>query len=175
MDTGNVRKVIDNIILNGDADDYINVNHNSLKVICELSRLCNRNQRVTPEPIVEFCKKYGKYVDDAFTAGLLTLSSNTAGLSRVQIAAALLAALLNGVDITTLSHVRTVLSTGIVSEENDSIIILWRDKLLKFGGDNKTATRRQIYLGTQSIINSIYTGKCLKRVHTDCEYYPVDL
>jgi hypothetical protein len=175
MDTGNVRKVIDNIILNGDADNYINVNYNSLKVVCELNRLCNGNQRVTPEPVVEFCKKYGKYIDEAYDAGLLSLSNNSSGLSRALIAAAFLAAYLNGVDITTLAHVKTVLSSGIVSEDNDTIIILWRDKLMKFAGDNKNVTRRQIYFGTQSVINSVHTGKSLKRIHTDCEYYHVDI
>jgi hypothetical protein len=175
MDTGNTRKVIDNIILNGDADDYINVNHNSLKVICELIRFNNGIRRVTPEPVIDFCKKYGKYIDKAFEAGLFTLSNTSYGLSRAQIAAAFLAAYINGVDITTLAHIRTVLSSGIVSDKNDASIIIWRDKLLKFAGVNTNAMKKQIYLGTQSIINSISTGKNLKRVHTDCEYYHVDI
>lgn len=173
IDTGNVRKVVDNIILNGDADDYINVNASSLKVVCELLRLKNYNQRVTAEPVIEFCKQYGKFIDKAYDNGLLSMRGQTTGLFKAQIAAAFLVALMNGVDVTTLAHIRTVLTSGMCKSSNDEIIIRWRDKLLSFNGTSSNVIKKQIYLGTQDVINSVYTGKSKKKITTDTEWYPI--
>lgn len=176
MDTGNVRKVIDNIILNGDADNYINVNANSLKVVCEIIRMKNGQARVAPETVVNFCKSYGSFIDKAYDCGLIAMNGTEKGLFRVQIAAAFLVALMNGVESSTLTHIRTLLTSGMTSEESEQVIINWRTSLVRLSsgaGTNSKVNRRQIYLGTQHMIHSIDTGKGGKRIKTDVEYYPV--
>lgn len=176
MDTGNVRKVVDNIVLNEAVSEYMNVNQNSLKVVCELIRIKNCNKRVTPEPVVEFCRKYGMWIDKAYEEGLLILqNSNAPGLSRVQTAAAFLIAYINGVDISKLKHIRTVLTNGISSDNNDIVIIGLRDKLMRMSSNKSTADRKIVYLATQSCINSYINRRCLRVIHTDREYFPIRL
>lgn len=175
MDTGNTRRVVANIMLNGEVDSYINPNANSLKTVLEVIRISNNKQRVTAEPVVEFCKRYGYYIDSAYNNGLLTLQGSERGLFRVQIAAAFLAATMNHVDKTALMRIRTVLTSGMTSDPSEEIIIRWRTQLIKLSsgiGSQSAVNTKQIYLGTQHVIYCISNNKKTKSILTDKEYYP---
>lgn len=172
MDTGNVRRVIDNIILNGDADELICVNRVSLSTVCDVLRIIG-HQRVTPEPVIEFCQKYGKYIDNAYNNGLLINTGNVSGLFKVSIASAFLVACINDVDLSLLMHIREVLTTGITTDEKDTIIIRWRDKLISMNGSGTTACKKMLYYGTQDLIHTLEHNKKRKIVKTDTEWYPV--
>lgn len=177
MDTGNVRKIIDNIILNGAAEGYIRVNENSLKTVCELLRQNNSKRvRITSEPVVAFCKKYGKYIDEAYDAGLLRLTGTTNGLNRVQIAAAFLSAYINGVDLDVLKSIRDKITTGIITSD-EQIIRTWSLKLIKMASRSGVGTldvRNQIYCGTTFVIYAIANNTGSKAIRTDINKYKIN-
>lgn len=173
MDTGNVRRVIDNIILNGDADTLICVNRVSLSTICDVLRITGHNKRVTPEPVVEFCKRYGSYIDKAYNNGLLVNTGNVSGIFKVSIASAFLAACINKVDLSLLMHIREVLTSGMATNNSDQLIIRWRDKLISMNGSSTTAYKKILYYGTQDLIHTLECSKSKKTVKVDTEWYPV--
>lgn len=176
MDTGKTRSIVDNVKLNDAVSDYMNCNNVSIKVVNEVLRIKhNIYSRVRVEELVEFCKKYGSYIDDLYNLSILSTRGNPSALFKVQISAAFLIAYLNGVEIEDLKHIREILTSGQSVSDCDIIIQKFRDKLMQIqsNGGISSALRIQVYCGTQYVIWCYTQGKKVKRVIMNNEYYPI--
>lgn len=173
LDTGRTRKTVDNIQLAEALKGICNDNSNSIMTVKSLLRVSRSAPRVRDEEVVDFCKKHAEIIDRAYEFGLLNLSGGKKAVFKVEIAAALLSAAINGVDIDTLVHIRNMLTEGMSVDKRDKIILNYREKAFELYGSNSGSVRKQMYLGAQHMIY-VYVNKMrTTSVKMDSEYYPV--
>lgn len=173
MDTGKARNTVDNIQLSGVLDGVIDTNSNSILTVKQLLRLSQGVSRVRDEEVVKFCNKYKKEINSCDSLGLITLHGGKKYLFRSDIAAAFLAAHINGVDLTDLAHIRNVLTDGRSIDSSDIIIQNYRDKVLELGSSKSGTIKKQLYYGAQHTIYCYVNHKKVKLIKLDCEYYPI--
>ena len=173
MDTGKSRNSVDNIQLSGVLHGVIEDNANSIKTVKALLRLSQHQSRVRDEEVIDFCKKYSKYITDADNLGLLNLTGGKKFLFKAEIAASFLAATINGVSLTDLAHIRTILTDGRSVDDRDRVIQNFRDKVLEIGMSSSGTVKKQIYYGTQHVIYCYTNRKKTTTVRTESEYYPI--
>lgn len=173
MDTGRARKTVDNIKLSGALKNICNDSSNSIMTVKALLRVSRSAPRVRDEEVVNFCKKHAKIIDKAYELGLLNINGGKKAVFKVEIAAALLAAAINGVDMDTLVHVRNILTDGMSIDSKDKIILNYREKAFELYGNNSGSVRKQLYFGAQHMIY-VYENKMrTTSIKMDSEYYPI--
>lgn len=173
MDTGRTRKTVDNIKLSGALKNICNDNSNSIMTVKALLRVSKSSSRVRDEEVVDFCKKHAKIIDKTYELGLLSLNGGKKAVFKVEIAAALLSAAINGVDMDTLVHIRNMLTEGMSVDNRDKIILNYREKAFELYGSNSGSVRKQLYFGAQHMIY-VYTNKMkTTSIKMDSEYYPI--
>lgn len=173
MNTGRTRKTVDNIKLSGALKDTCNDNSNSIMTVKALLRVSRSTPRVRDEEVINFCKKHAKIIDKAYELGLLNINGGKKAVFKVEIAAALLAAAINGVDMNTLVHVRNILTDGMSIDNKDKIILNYREKAFELYGSNSGSVRKQLYFGAQHMIY-VYENKMrTTSIKMDSEYYTI--
>lgn len=173
MDTGRTRKTVDNIQLAGALRGICNDNANTIKTVKGLLRVSQCAARVRDEEVINFCKAHAKIIDKAYEMGLLNLSGGKKAVFKLEIAAALLAAAINNVDMNDLVYIRNMLTEGMSVDARDKIILNYREKAFELYGNNSGSARKQIYFGAQHMIY-VYTNNLkTKSVKIDSEYYPI--
>ena len=173
MDTGRVRKTVDNIklseVLNGVCNDHAD----TITTIKELLRLASNKGRVRDEEVVDFCKKYADTIDRTFELGLLNLHGGKKAVFKSDMAAAFLVAAINGVDLNKLVHIRNMLTDGMSVDKKDKVILNYREKAFELSQHTSGTTRKQRYFGLQNVIYCYVNGKKSSQVIVDREYYPL--
>lgn len=88
---------------------------------------------------------------DCYNNGLFSKSGS---VTPIAVMIAMFLAYLNGVDMSVLKHIYTVLNTGIIENVEDRCIIKLRDKILTMKGNGRTQTAARI----------TYTMDCISKV-----------
>lgn len=173
MDKGRSRKTADNIKLAGALKGICNDSSSSVMTVKALLRTSRSSARVRDEEVVDFCKKHAKIIDKTYELGLLNIKGGKRAVFKVEIAAALLAAAINNVDLNKLVHIRNILTEGMSVDSSDKIILNYRDKAFELYGNNSGSVRKQLYFGAQHVIY-VYDNKMrTTSVKMDSEYYHV--
>ena len=88
---------------------------------------------------------------DCYNNGIFSKSGS---VTPIAVMIAMFLAYLNGVDMSVLKHIYTVLNTGIIENVEDRCIIKLRDKILTMKGNGRTQTAARI----------TYTMDCISTV-----------
>lgn len=173
MDTGRKRTTISNLILSGELDDILDgCLENKIRVTKSLLSITRNERIIRDETVLDFCKRYGNFLNEAQVLGILRIASKkNKHTCKPSISASFLSAYINGVNTDTLLSVRRELSNCDVTENH-----MIRDycNIVQNLDTTRVKNRKKMYYGLQHIIYSneykIHYNGIIK---DNCEFYPV--
>jgi len=154
MDTGRRRTVQDNYTLmekGGLSDPKYSI---CLRIAQGACCWCNgeyNHKYISQEEYKNIINYLQNDLLDCYNNGLFSKSGS---VTPIAVMIAMFLAYLNGVDMSVLKHIYTVLNTGIIENVEDRCIIKLRDKILTMKGNGRIQTATRI----------TYTMDCISKV-----------
>lgn len=136
MDTGKKRSTVDNAKLFSEVAPEIADNPSVIRVFKHALTLHNGSRTDftrmnSDERILKLANKYSDYLNLCQSEKVFERSKSIPPISSNSVLAAMFVAVVNGVSVDDILHIKSVLKSGVIESKQDTIIIVLRDYLLK--------------------------------------------